>query len=474
MKECPKCKTQVLDTAKFCVKCGFNIKKYEEDNAKHFCPECGTEFTGGYFCPECGYNIKEELNLNDSNISSSKKTSKNIDLSTIDFESDEEVIVPKKKKTKIESIDLDDFGLDAPKKKRTKIESIDLDDFGLDTSKTKKNTTSKTKPLTKVNENLLSLFEYEERKTGGYVIKKYIDSIETRVIVPEGVVAINDGAFEKSLVISVQLPEGVKVIGKRAFADAKYLKKLNIPSTVNRIDDEAFINCVKLDINIPDTVSIRGKDLLVNTLAEVNAKKRLEQERLAKIRAEEEKKLKILNDHKLKCIDEVNNYAKDKNCLLNLPIDKINDADNAATATRAKNSIIKLIDADCQRKIDEENLIKAKPKAIKELTALAKKKGVCYEPSYTKDIKATASIAELEKVINTITKKMDDILASRNKNKSDKKLEDAKIKAKNEINLYFRYLGISGVNSYNKTIDQATSLEDLAKKVAKIKSVNKK
>ena len=79
------------------------------------------------------------------------------------------------------------------------------------------------------------LFEYSEYKTGGYVIKKFTDAIETNVIVPNGVVAINDGAFENSLVISVNLPDGLKLIGKRAFANSKYLREINIPLTVNRI-----------------------------------------------------------------------------------------------------------------------------------------------------------------------------------------------------------------------------------------------
>ena len=61
MKTCPKCQSVVSDTAKFCVECGFNIKKYEENAAQeHFCPECGTKFSGGSFCPECGTSISDQ------------------------------------------------------------------------------------------------------------------------------------------------------------------------------------------------------------------------------------------------------------------------------------------------------------------------------------------------------------------------------------------------------------------------------
>ena len=69
MKQCPKCNASVGDTAKFCVKCGCNIKKFEEENAlgrEIFCPECGTKFSGGAFCPECGYNASEALQGNET------------------------------------------------------------------------------------------------------------------------------------------------------------------------------------------------------------------------------------------------------------------------------------------------------------------------------------------------------------------------------------------------------------------------
>jgi DNA-directed RNA polymerase subunit RPC12/RpoP len=57
MKTCPGCQAEVNDNAKFCIKCGFNIKKHEEEkaNQEYFCPECGTKFSGEVFCPECGY-----------------------------------------------------------------------------------------------------------------------------------------------------------------------------------------------------------------------------------------------------------------------------------------------------------------------------------------------------------------------------------------------------------------------------------
>ena len=47
MKNCPNCNASVIDTAKFCHKCRFNIKKYEDEKAQNdealYCTECGAE-----------------------------------------------------------------------------------------------------------------------------------------------------------------------------------------------------------------------------------------------------------------------------------------------------------------------------------------------------------------------------------------------------------------------------------------------
>jgi hypothetical protein len=60
MKNCPNCKFAVSDTAKFCRNCGFNIKKYEEENqgGTMFCDECGAKIPlGSSFCEECGFKL---------------------------------------------------------------------------------------------------------------------------------------------------------------------------------------------------------------------------------------------------------------------------------------------------------------------------------------------------------------------------------------------------------------------------------
>ncbi len=60
MKTCPNCKASVIDTAKFCNKCRFNIKKYEDEQASSvsYCTECGAEIQpNSAFCTECGADV---------------------------------------------------------------------------------------------------------------------------------------------------------------------------------------------------------------------------------------------------------------------------------------------------------------------------------------------------------------------------------------------------------------------------------
>lgn len=182
MKTCPKCQATVSDTAKFCVKCGFNIKKYEEENAQkeYFCAECGTKFSGGTFCPECGYDVSKDLTAELSgSVSQAEATAVGFDFGTIS-------------------------------------------DMATD-----------------------QLFEKEGFIVENSVLMSYKGN--KRSIVIHDVEEIYDGAFENNeLITFVEIKEGVKIIGKRAFANCKSLVKINIPSSVEKIYDDAFEN-VKLD-----------------------------------------------------------------------------------------------------------------------------------------------------------------------------------------------------------------------------------
>ena len=260
MKQCPKCKNNISDTAKFCVKCGCNIKKYEEEQSTHFCPECGVKFSGGNFCPECGYDIRKEINNTENN-----------------------------------SEDLNDyFG----------------DDFNISvTSSLLDDALNKKKA-----EKEMKYFDYVKYKYANkFIIKKFIDDIDSNVVIPSNVISIEDKAFEGSYLISVTIKEGLKTIGKRAFANCKHLKKINIPNSVTKIDDEAFAGCNNLEITIPKTVQIIGNNVYINTITYEKEQEALakEKERLDLLAKQKELEDKIKQEELLAKQKELEDKKKE-------------------------------------------------------------------------------------------------------------------------------------------------------------------
>lgn len=104
---------------------------------------------------------------------------------------------------------------------------------------------------------------------------------ERNIDVPEGIVAIAGGAFDKTGIITIKLPstlrklgsafqgcdqleeiiipEGVTEIRDYSFQGCKSLAKAVLPSTLEKIGDSAFSGCNKLsDIDIPAKVSTIG------------------------------------------------------------------------------------------------------------------------------------------------------------------------------------------------------------------------
>lgn len=79
--------------------------------------------------------------------------------------------------------------------------------------------------------------------------------MELRVAVPEGVVRIGDDAFLKDADLeSIELPSGLKSIGKSAFEDCD-LSSIKLPSDLTTIEDYAFLRCSNLEsIEIPSSV----------------------------------------------------------------------------------------------------------------------------------------------------------------------------------------------------------------------------
>lgn len=74
----------------------------------------------------------------------------------------------------------------------------------------------------------------------GSILMKYTGS-DYEVVIPSGVTAIADGAFDVNLWITrVVIPEGVTSIGKRAFRQCISLTDISIPASVNFIRADAF------------------------------------------------------------------------------------------------------------------------------------------------------------------------------------------------------------------------------------------
>lgn len=77
----------------------------------------------------------------------------------------------------------------------------------------------------------------------------------TRVVIPEGVVTIGDGAFSGCEITSIEIPESVKFIGKEAFHNCSNLESIRIPSGVTEISDNMLRQCWSLtSVTIPEGV----------------------------------------------------------------------------------------------------------------------------------------------------------------------------------------------------------------------------
>ena len=82
-----------------------------------------------------------------------------------------------------------------------------------------------------------------------------------KVIVPESVVSIHNGAFSAILALKeIELPSGLTFISNMLFSSCRSLEKVTIPNGVTRIGWDAFKECIKLkSINIPRNVEKIGE-----------------------------------------------------------------------------------------------------------------------------------------------------------------------------------------------------------------------
>ena len=100
---------------------------------------------------------------------------------------------------------------------------------------------------------------------GNFIIEdravvKYIGE-SVNVVVPDGIVAIGNNAFEKLPIQSVVIPLGVKSIGHYAFANCEALTSVKIPVSVERIGSDAFTGCTLLsDVTLKEGLQNIGPD----------------------------------------------------------------------------------------------------------------------------------------------------------------------------------------------------------------------
>lgn len=139
-------------------------------------------------------------------------------------------------------------GFDAEESKHNFIIRLDLTNWDWDT---------KTGATFTVTVAAATNTFYFDETTG--TITKYVES-DTVVVIPSKingvtVETIGHGAFERSAVTSVTIPDSVTAILDRAFANCFQLTNISIPNSVTSIGSFAFEGCTKLEsITLPSSL----------------------------------------------------------------------------------------------------------------------------------------------------------------------------------------------------------------------------
>ena len=276
MKTCPSCQAEVVDEAKFCNKCGFNIKASEEQDA--FCIECGARLQrDSMFCIECGKKQPQsESALNGFDFSSMEKeaekqldeeikarvreSSEIVDGVLLKYHGDDtRIVIP----DEIKKIGQEAF---AHNKRITDVIITDgVLSVGISAFLACDNLASvtMTNSVTSIEAcafcccfNLKSIKLSSSIKAMECAVFSACSSLE-EVFIPASVTRIESRAFSGcDSLKKVNIPMLTTEIEGSAFNGCKSLKSIEIPNGVSRIGPSAFEGCSSLEeITIPINIT---------------------------------------------------------------------------------------------------------------------------------------------------------------------------------------------------------------------------
>lgn len=102
------------------------------------------------------------------------------------------------------------------------------------------------------------------KDANGLVLDRMMNPDIKRYRVRDGVVSIGEGAFScHGELERVELPEGLEIIGKRAFKGCRKLADAALPSTVRVVEGEAFLDTALAQVDLPKGFERLGGNALV-------------------------------------------------------------------------------------------------------------------------------------------------------------------------------------------------------------------
>ena len=240
MKNCPQCGAPIKDTAKFCMKCGCNLARYEAAHAGGiFCPECGARLEeGALFCPEYGRKLKEALAL----LRREKyKEAEAVYNGLLDENPDDMngyiglIRVASENYTRLFGKEIDE-AIRLAKKVSGK---EDPDAFDEDFAAYIGRRAEETRRLAEEEEKKKAAAEAERRKEEEK--RRRAEYFASRFAVEKGILKKYKGQEART-----ELPEGITAIGDEAFSGCTSLENVTFGPRVSGIGEGAFSGCIAL------------------------------------------------------------------------------------------------------------------------------------------------------------------------------------------------------------------------------------